>query len=130
VNLEDLERMVREDVDFRVVDASTGEDLTRRILAQVILEQMNEYEVMLPAEFLRFLIRHRGTTATWQDLVRSFGGGLAGPWADLFSMFGGGKAPAGAREPPPPVDEDKSELRDELDVLKQRLSEIEQRLGK
>jgi polyhydroxyalkanoate synthesis regulator protein len=38
VNLDDVARMVREGVEVQVVDARSGEDLTRVILTQVIME--------------------------------------------------------------------------------------------
>ncbi|MBM4397594.1 MAG: polyhydroxyalkanoate synthesis regulator DNA-binding domain-containing protein [Deltaproteobacteria bacterium] len=137
VNLEDVERMVREDADFRVVDAQSGDDITRRVLAQVILEQMQEYEPVLPAELLRFVIKQRGMTTGWQDLVRRFAGnvpfaGAAAPWADVLASFMGGAARPASAPPPPPdePDEPPEELRDELDTLKERLAEIEKKLGR
>ncbi len=56
VTLDDLYKMVRKNEDFQVQDAKTGEDLTRQTLTQIILEQENKGEPLLPAEFLRSVI--------------------------------------------------------------------------
>lgn len=57
VTLEDLCEMVRKDREFIVQDAKTGEDLTRQILTQIILEQELKGAGMMPANFLRGVIR-------------------------------------------------------------------------
>ncbi len=56
VNLEDLARMVREGADIRVVDAKSGEDITRVILTQIIVEDAKGQPTGLPLELLRQLI--------------------------------------------------------------------------
>jgi len=70
MNLADIESMVHDDIDFRVQDATTGEDLTRRILAQVVLEQMKDYEPVFPSDLLRFLIKQHGTKRPRSKPVR------------------------------------------------------------
>jgi len=102
INLEDIERLVQADQEFRVLDASTDEDLTRRVLVQVILEQMKEFDPIVPVEFLKLLIKQRGSTATWTDLVqRFFQGGVTRPpaWLDPFGLFGQKGEPAPPPEP-------------------------------
>jgi polyhydroxyalkanoate synthesis repressor PhaR len=56
VNLEDVASQVRQGVDLQVVDARTGEDLTRVILSQIIMEEVREQPLGLPLELLRQLI--------------------------------------------------------------------------
>jgi len=56
INLDDVARMVREGVDVQVVDARSGEDLTRVILTQVIMEDAKGHESGLPLDLLRKLI--------------------------------------------------------------------------
>jgi polyhydroxyalkanoate synthesis repressor PhaR len=56
INLEDVARMIRGGVDFEVVDAKTGEDLTRVVLTQIIVEDAKGQPAGLPLEFLRQLI--------------------------------------------------------------------------
>ena len=60
VTLDDLAEMVKAGVDFVVYDAKTNEDLTRQILTQIIVEQENRGENLLPVQFLRQLIRLYG----------------------------------------------------------------------
>jgi polyhydroxyalkanoate synthesis repressor PhaR len=60
VTLEDLAQMVRQGEDFVVNDAKTGEDITRSVLAQIIFEQENKGQFLLPIAFLRQLIQFYG----------------------------------------------------------------------
>ena len=62
VTLDHLAQMVREGQDFLVNDAKTGEDITRSVLAQIIFEEEAKGQTMLPANFLRQLIRLYGDT--------------------------------------------------------------------
>lgn len=60
VTLDHLSEMVRENVDFVVLDAKTGEDITRSVLTQIIFEQESRGQNLLPVQFLRRLIRFYG----------------------------------------------------------------------
>ena len=61
VTLEDLCIMVKEGRDFVVYDAKTGEDLTRSVLTQIIVEQESRGgQNLLPINFLRQLIGFYG----------------------------------------------------------------------
>src|SRR3546814_12445986 len=52
--------MVKDDVDFVVYDAKTGEDITRAVLTQIIVEEENKGQNLLPISFLRQLIGFYG----------------------------------------------------------------------
>jgi polyhydroxyalkanoate synthesis repressor PhaR len=68
VTLEDLATMVKAGEDFAVYDAKTGEDITRSVLTQIIVEQEGkEGQSLLPINFLRQLIRFYGDSM--QNLV-------------------------------------------------------------
>ncbi len=56
VNLDDVATMIREGTDVKVVDAKTGDDLTRVVLMQVITEDAKDQPTGLPLELLRQLI--------------------------------------------------------------------------
>ncbi len=56
INLEDIGALVRNGKDVQVVDASTGEDLTRVTLTQIIVEDARDQPSGLPLELLRQLI--------------------------------------------------------------------------
>jgi polyhydroxyalkanoate synthesis repressor PhaR len=60
VTLDDLALMVKAGEDFLVSDAKTGEDITRSVLAQIIFEQENKGQNLLPVTFMRQLIRLYG----------------------------------------------------------------------
>jgi polyhydroxyalkanoate synthesis repressor PhaR len=58
ITLEDLGRMVHAGQEVRVVDSKNGEDLTRRVLVQVLLLDDQAHKLdCLPVEFLRTLIK-------------------------------------------------------------------------
>jgi len=56
ITLEDLAEMVREGREFRVIDAKGDEDITHNVLTQIILEEEQRGQTMLPVNFLRQLI--------------------------------------------------------------------------
>jgi polyhydroxyalkanoate synthesis repressor PhaR len=56
ITLETLANMVRQDRDFAVFDAKTGEDITRSVLTQIIVEEEGKGNPLLPINFLRQLI--------------------------------------------------------------------------
>ncbi|MDD9912787.1 MAG: polyhydroxyalkanoate synthesis repressor PhaR [Alphaproteobacteria bacterium] len=56
ITLDELSQMVRDGRDFEVVDAKSGQDLTRQVLAQILLEEETKGAAMLPVRFLRQLI--------------------------------------------------------------------------
>ena len=62
VTLEHLAQMVRDGEDFVVNDAKSGDDITRSVLAQIIFDEEAKGQTMLPANFLRALIRLYGDT--------------------------------------------------------------------
>ena len=70
VTLEDLGEMLRAGEDFVVYDAKSGEDITRSVLTQIIFEQENKGQNLLPVAFLRQLIRFYGDSM--QALVPSY----------------------------------------------------------
>ncbi len=126
INLEEVAVLLKGGRDVEVQDAKTGQDLTRTILLQLVLEREKNNIETLPVELLKELIVIQDTPARkWFDLsmkyslelLRRFkkgGAGLASPWdaslfnpADIFSTFmrdmripGFGMAESGP-EPPP-----------------------------
>jgi len=70
VTLEDLSVMVKKEDDFVVVDAKSGQDITRSVLTQIIFDEENKGINLLPISFLRQLIRFYGDQM--QAVVPSF----------------------------------------------------------
>jgi polyhydroxyalkanoate synthesis repressor PhaR len=63
VTLDHLCQMVKDGVDFVVHDAKTGEDITRSVLTQIIVEEeAKSGQNMLPVSFLRQLISFYGNS--------------------------------------------------------------------
>jgi polyhydroxyalkanoate synthesis repressor PhaR len=61
VTLEDLAKLIKDGGDFAVYDAKTGEDITRSVLTQIIVEQEQKGgQNLLPINFLRQLIGFYG----------------------------------------------------------------------
>ena len=60
VTLDHLADMVKEGAEFVVVDAKTGEDITRSVLTQIIVEQEGKGQNLLPIKFLRHIIGFYG----------------------------------------------------------------------
>ena len=56
VTLDDLCQMIKQGEDFKVQDAKTGDDITRSVLTQIIVEQDTKGENLLPISFLKQLI--------------------------------------------------------------------------
>lgn len=56
VNLDDVGAMIRNGTEVKVVDAVTGEDLTRVTLTQIIVEDAKDQPGGLPLELLRQLV--------------------------------------------------------------------------
>ena len=149
ITLERLAEMVRQKRDFKVVDAKTGEDLTRGVLAQIIMDEEARGATMLPVNFLRQLISMYGDQmqsvvpqyleASLEQLQRNqsqlreaMAGALAAnPFAEIarrnMEMFtaaaGGNQADAGEEKP---AGDNKAELA----ALKAQLAELQRKLDK
>lgn len=70
ITLDHLAQMVKENIEFKVLDAKSGADLTHTILTQIIMEEEASGEQMLPTNFLRQLIAMYGNSM--QALLPSY----------------------------------------------------------
>ena len=139
INLDEIAGLIREGKDVKVVDAKTGQDLTRVTLTQIITEDAKDKPTGLPLELLRQLIvasdEVRQEFMMWylksafdtyqkvQDAVQSRLGevqsAILSP-VELMKRFLGGSVSA-----PVPT-----ESASELDALRKRIAELEARLQK
>ena len=77
VTLHDLEEMVQRGIDVQVVDAKSGDDLTKEVLVQIILDKDGARE-MLPTGFLKQVVQLSSSplkekfTRTVQDALDGF----------------------------------------------------------
>jgi polyhydroxyalkanoate synthesis repressor PhaR len=60
ITLADVKRLVLDNMDFRVVDARSNDDLTRSILLQIILEEESGGMPMFSSDMLSQIIRFYG----------------------------------------------------------------------
>jgi polyhydroxyalkanoate synthesis repressor PhaR len=139
VTLEDLAAMVKEGEDFLVYDAKTGEDITRSVLAQIIMEQENKPgQNLLPTAFLRQLIRFYGDnmqlvvpkyleqsidtlTREQEKFRKQIASALSGtPLAPRIGANDAEKVP----EPAPDEDSNIDDLRKQMKEMQERLERM------
>jgi polyhydroxyalkanoate synthesis repressor PhaR len=136
VNLEEIAALIRKGKAVQVVDASSGEDLTRVTLTQIITEDAKDRPTGLPLELLRQLIVASDQTRqeflmwylksafdtyqTVQDAVQSRLGDMQS--AILSPVESVKRILAGQRQPSPSVSD-----REELEMLRRRIAELENR---
>jgi polyhydroxyalkanoate synthesis repressor PhaR len=143
ITLDDLAKMTREGREFQVLDAKTGDDITRSVLAQIIMEEESRGTTMMPAGFLRHLISMYGDQM--QAMVPQYleasmeafrrnqaqfrtaleGALTAGPFGDLakrnMEMF---EAATSAFRPPTPD----TKKTDDVDDLKAQLAALQAKI--
>jgi len=63
VTLEDIAFLIREGSEIKVIDSQSGDDISKVILIQVILESEKNKEDILPVSFLHMLIKYGNKVA-------------------------------------------------------------------
>lgn len=136
VNLEEIARYVREGKPVQVVDAKTGEDLTRITLTQIITEDAKDKPTGLPLELLRQLIvasdQTRQEFIMWYlksafDTYQAVQDAVKNRFSDVQSAL---LSPMDSMkrfligQPPTAPARDQSEI----EVLRSRLAELEDRM--
>lgn len=103
VTLDHLCQMVKDGTDFVVYDAKTGDDITRSVLTQIIVEEESKGQNLLPIPFLRQLISFYGDNMQWlvprylEHSMKSFTGNQD-KMKDYFQNTFGGMFPFGGFE--------------------------------
>ena len=154
ITLERLAQMVRQKRQFKVVDAKSGDDITRSVLAQIIMEEEARGTTMLPVNFLRQLISMYGDSmqsvvphyleASLDALQRNqsqFRDAMAGaiasnPFAEmarrnmeLFTATAPGRSKPAESEAPADS-AGGADTRSELAALKEQLAEMQRKLDR
>ena len=139
VNLDDLAQHVRAGREVRVVDAKTGQDLTRVTLTQIITEDAKDKPTGLPLELLRQLIiasdevrqeflmwylksafdTYQKLQDTVQNRLSEVQSAVLSP-VDMMKRFLGAAAPGKPASQPP----------NEVEFLRKRVTELEAQLQK
>ena len=157
VNLDEVAQMVRQGADLQVVDAKSGEDLTRTILTQIIVDESRGDQSGLPIDLLKQIIlstdQARHQFLEWylkaaidayqkmQERVREFPG-LMNPFDPatnpMWNLFRGGAAPGSAplfgwplaapQQGPPAAPATAPVGTPEVEDLKRRLEELEKQI--
>jgi len=143
INQEQVAQLVRDGYDVRVVDAATGEDLTRLILAQIVLEDAKTPDSVFPLDVLRQMILASGRATqesalrymktmmdAYQNAYRALPSPL-NPFELLPGRWGQPGATPGTAAGPPPVQEPAPVAparASEVGELKRRIEELESKL--
>lgn len=99
VNLDDIAQMVREGTEIRVVDAATGEDLTRLVLTQIIVESAKVPDSPFPVDMLRQMIIASGRLN--QEGLRAYMKTMLDLYQNTYRAFAPGLSPFAAVQPEP-----------------------------
>ena len=147
ITLDRLAQMVREGREFEVVDAKSGEDITRQVLTQIIVDEESRGSTMLPLNFLKQLIGLYGNSmqtfvpqyleAAMEAFQRNqsaardaFGGNV---FADIakrnMAMFDEASRAFSTKKSEPkssesPKDKDVEQLKAELDALRAKVDKL------
>ena len=149
ITLERLAEMVRQKREFQVLDAKSGEDITRSVLTQIIMDEESRGSTMLPVNFLRQLISMYGDQmqsvvpqyleASLDALQRNqsqmreamAGAFTANPFAEMarrnMELFTAGAGQPNPAEPDKPAPEPSKA---ELAALKAQLAELQKQLDR
>ena len=139
INLDEVAAKLRQGADIQVVDAKTGEDVTRVILTQIIVDDARGNQAGLPLELLRQLIvasdRARHDFMMWylkaafdtyekiqenvQSQLSSMRSAATSPLETMRRFFTG-QAPS----------ESQAQKDQELNDLRERIAELEEKLRK
>lgn len=152
ITLDHLGDMIRDKRDFQVIDAKSGDDITRSVLTQIIMEEESHGQTMLPVSFLRDLIGMYGNSmsamvpqyleasmeafqrnqAKFRDAMQGALG--SGPFGEIarrnMEMF---EAASGAFKPNAKQDDTavtESPRDAEVDALKEQLALLQEQIDK
>lgn len=136
VNLEDVAGMVQRGDDVRVIDVATGDDITRLVLTQIIVEGAKTPESGFPLDVLRDMVMASGRasqesairyTKAMLDLYKSTYRAMS-PAFNPFEFMQGGAAAARETSAPERVERPEEQFAGnptEVANLKQRVAELE-----
>lgn len=139
VNLDDIAELIRAGKDVQVVDAKTGQDLTRVTLTQIITEDAKDKPTGLPLELLRQLIVASDEAGQefvmWYlksafDTYQKVKDGVQSRLGDVQSTILSPVDTMKSFLAPTPSSKPRAESEPELDALRKRVAELETHLKK
>jgi len=147
VNLDEIARAVQGGMDVQVLDASSGEDITRFVMTQIITEYAKAPDSVFPLDILRQMVVASGKASQQSamnymravaDMYRNALRGLSNPMAPFEIMQnmitpGQGAAPGAGQEKLPEIPSapqvippsQKQQENPEMQELKRRIQELE-----
>ncbi len=141
INLEDIAAFVREGRDVKVLDAQSGEDVTRVTLTQIIMDDAKQQPTGLPIELLRQLIISsdrmgrefimwylQSAYDAYQSVQSKLQSGLTGVQSAALSPLNMMKNFLHSQVPAPPSHDSQIDANEELRQLRERLAELEARV--
>ncbi len=147
VNLDEVARAVQDGYDVQVLDASTGEDLTRLVMTQIITESAKTADSVFPLDILREMVVASGKASQesalnymravadmYKNALRGFTHTMS-PFEIVQNMMNSASGAQVDSAPPAPVPEPTVEVHEsrtqesngdkELQELKKRIHELE-----
>lgn len=143
INLEDIGELIRKGKDVQVVDAQTGEDLTRVTLTQIIMDDAKQQPTGLPLELLRQLIMSsdqvgrefimwylKSAYEAYQNVQSKLHSGLSEVQTAAMSPISMIKSFIQGQGPESHAPESRTDSSAELQQLRQRIAELEAQVEK
>jgi polyhydroxyalkanoate synthesis repressor PhaR len=153
INQDQVAQLVRDGYDVQVVDAATGEDITRLVLAQIVLEDAKTPDSVFPLDVLRQMIVASGKATQegalrymkamldmYQNAYRALTPAvnpfelLQGRWMQAPAQPGmpqaANGAPGNPKQQGPSAAPETRASASEVDALKRRIEELEGKLTK
>jgi polyhydroxyalkanoate synthesis repressor PhaR len=122
VNLDEVAQMVRDGRDVQVVDAVTGEDRTRAVLTQIVVEHAKDDNSAFPLDVLRQMVVASGRVTN--EAALTYMRGVFDMYQNAYRAVSPVATPHAA--PPPPASSAVPHRGEaEVDALKKRLEELE-----
>ncbi|WP_310475409.1 polyhydroxyalkanoate synthesis repressor PhaR [Sandarakinorhabdus sp.] len=152
ITLDHLAEMTRHGRDFQVFDARTGDDITRSVLTQIVMEGEAGGQTMLPTSFLRQIIALYGDSmqsmvphyleasmAAFAENQATFRSAALKPFEQLArqnmamfhaatEMMTGGMLREASGKPSDKYGERQASAADEVALLKQQLAALQARI--
>ena len=141
VNLDEVAKMMQNGDDVKVVDATTGEDITRLILTQIIVEDAKTPDSNFPLDVLRQMVIASGKASqesalkymkAVMDISQNAYRAMAPPFSPFEFIQRKESSPSGGPVPQPDTTAGETSAHQaenpatgEVDELKRRLAELE-----
>jgi polyhydroxyalkanoate synthesis repressor PhaR len=129
VNLDDIAQIVREGTEIQVVDAATGEDLTRLVLTQIIVDSAKVPDSAFPVDMLRQMVIASGQLS--QEGLRAYMKAMFDLYQNTYRAFAPGFSPlAGVGHEPTATSSTPQGSSVPVDDLRRRIEELERMVQK